>query len=198
MQYSPFVGKDLLAILCVTVWPYEHLYGDQRHKGYGRFMLHHIEQYARFSGFKGVVTWAMDWDWNPASFYERSGYSRVDVEDKVVVLWKKFHEDAEPPRLLRLEHVPSEDSKKIRVVVADNPWCDNNMKLMKVREAIEGIENLVDYAEVGPPQCNRMIHLGYVGGVYLDGKVYRPYEFLDSAEDLREEIVRLYELKQQD
>jgi hypothetical protein len=67
---------------------------------------------------------------------------------------------------------------------------------MKTREAIEGIEQLVEYTEVGPPCCNRIIHLGYVGGVFLDGKVYRPYELLNNAEDLREEIVRLYERKQ--
>jgi hypothetical protein len=71
------------------------------------------------------------------------------------------------------------------------------MKLMKAREAIEGIEHLVEYAEAEPPCCNRIIHLGHVGGVFLDGKVYRPYELLDSAADLRAEIVRLYEGKQQ-
>ena len=39
IEHSPFVGDNLLAILCITVWPYEHLMGDQRDKGYGRFML---------------------------------------------------------------------------------------------------------------------------------------------------------------
>ncbi len=69
IEHSPFVGKNLLAILCITVWPYEHHIGDQRGRGYGRFMLNHIEQYAQSSGFSGVVAWAMDWDWNPVSFY---------------------------------------------------------------------------------------------------------------------------------
>ena len=82
--------------------------------------------------------------------------------------------------------------------MADNQWCDCNMKLRKAREAIKGIEHLVEYTEVGPPCRDRMIHLGYVGGVFLDGEVYRPYELLDNAENLREEIVRLYERKQDD
>jgi len=47
------------------------------------------EQEARSSGFKGVAAWAMDWEhWNPVSFYEHMGYSRVDQEDKVFVVWK--------------------------------------------------------------------------------------------------------------
>ena len=43
IEYSPFVGRDLLAILCICVWPYEHHVGDQRCRGYGRFMLNHVE-----------------------------------------------------------------------------------------------------------------------------------------------------------
>jgi hypothetical protein len=44
------------------------------------------------------------------------------------------------------------------------------MKLMKAREAIEGIENLVEYTEVEPPCCNRIIHLGYVSDLRILGK----------------------------
>jgi hypothetical protein len=46
IEHSPFVGENMLAILCITVWPYKHHIGDQRSRGYGRFMLNHIEQYA--------------------------------------------------------------------------------------------------------------------------------------------------------
>jgi len=89
IEHSPFVGKDLLAILCIYVHMYEHHIGDQRRRGYGRFMLDRVEQDARSSGYKGLVAWAMDWDyWNPVSFYEHMGYSRVDQEDKVVAVWK--------------------------------------------------------------------------------------------------------------
>jgi N-acetylglutamate synthase-like GNAT family acetyltransferase len=197
IEHSPFVGKDLLAILCLTVHPYEHHVGDQRNRGFGRFMLNHIEQDARFSGFKGVVAWAMEWDyWNPVSFYEHMGYSRVDTEDEVVAVWKPFRRDAEPPRLLRLDSVPGEGSEKVNVFVADNQWCDCNGKLMTAREAIKGIEHLVEYTEAEPPCCNRIIHLGHVGGVFLDGRVYRPYQLIGDSEDLRAEIIRLHERKQ--
>lgn len=197
IEHGPFVGKDLLAILCIYVHMYERHIGDQRHRGYGRLMLNHIEQYARSLGFKGVVAWAMDWDWNPVSFYERMGYSRVDTQDKVVVVWKPFCGNAEPPRLLRLDDLPSEGSEKVRVLVADNQWCSSNRKLMTAREAITGIEHLVEYTEVEPPCCNRILHLGHVGGVFLDGRAYRPYQLIGKSEDLRAEIIRLYERKQE-
>jgi GNAT superfamily N-acetyltransferase len=129
IEHAPFVGQDLLAILCIYVHMYEHHIGDQRRRGYGRFMLNHVERYARSSGFKGIVAWAMDWDWNPVSFYEHAGYSRVDAQDKVVVVWKPFCADAEPPRLLRLDDLPGEGSEKVRVLVADNQWCDSNWSI---------------------------------------------------------------------
>ncbi len=195
IEHAPFIGKDLLAVLCICVHPYEHHVGDQRGRGYGRFMLDHIEQYARSSGFKGVVAWAMDWHWNPVSFYEHMGYARVDAQDKVVVVWKPFCLDAEPPRLLRLDELPSESSEKVRVLVADNPWCDGNAKVMTTREAIRGIEHIVEYTEVKPPCANRVIHLGHVGGVFLDGSAYRPYELIGKSEDLKAEIIRLHERK---
>jgi GNAT superfamily N-acetyltransferase len=197
IEYAPFVGRDLLAILCIYVHMYERQIGDQRRRGYGRFILSHIEEYARSSGFKGVVAWAMDWDWNPVSFYEHMGYSRADAQDKVVVVWKPFCEDAEPPRLLRLDGLPGAGSEKVRVLVADNQWCNSNAKLMTAREAIAGIEHLVEYTEVGPPCGNRILHLGHVGGVFLDGRAYRPYQLIGESKDLRAEIIRLYERKQQ-
>jgi hypothetical protein len=51
--------------------------------------------------------------------------------------------------------------------------------------------------EAEPPCCNRIIHLGYVGGVFLDGTPYRPYQLIGDSEDLRAEIIRLHERKQQ-
>jgi hypothetical protein len=137
----------------------------------------------------------MDWDWNPVSFYQHMGYSAADREDKVVVVWKPFDDGAEPPTLLRLEDTIVEESGKVHVLVADNPWCNGNGKLMVTRDAIKGIEQLIEYKEVETPYRNRIIHLGYVGGVFLDGKAYRPYQLIGESEDLRVEIIRIFEQK---
>ena len=160
-------------------------------------MLNHIEQYARTSGFSGVVAWAMDWFWNPVSFYQHMGYSIADREDKVVVVWKSFVDGAKPPALLRLADALVKKSDKVHVLVADNQWCDGHRKLRTAREAIKGVEHLIEYSEVEAPFKNRIIHLGYVGGVFLDGKFYRPYQLIGTSEDLRAEIIRIYKQKQQ-
>jgi hypothetical protein len=84
----------------------------------------------------------------------------------------------------------------VKVTVADNAWCNSHQKRATAREAIVGIEHLVEYTEVGPPWHGRIIHLGHVGGVFLDGRPYRPYQLIGESADLRAEIIRLYERKQ--
>jgi N-acetylglutamate synthase-like GNAT family acetyltransferase len=197
IEHSPFVGQDLLAILCLYVHMYDHYIGDQRGRGYGRFMLEQVEQDARQRGYRGVAAWATDWaEWNPVSFYEHMGYARADQEDKVVAVWKPLAADAAPPRLLRLDRLPEAGRQKVSVLVADNAWCNSNSKLETVREAITGLEEMVEVSEIGPPGQDRIIHLGHVGGVYLDGVPYRPYQLIGSSDELRAEILRLYASKQ--
>jgi GNAT superfamily N-acetyltransferase len=189
IEYSPFTGRDLLAIACVTV--------DRKYRGndYGRLWLDYIEQDARAEGFRGIVSWGADWNWNPVSFYEHMGYKRVDCEDAVVAVWKPFSKDAEKPGLRRVEPPPTRGKDKVAVYVVDTPWCDNNAKIFAVRKAIAGIEEMVDYTEATAPYCNRVIHIGYLGGIFLDGRPYRPYMTVDDPEWLRAEIIRLYERK---
>ena len=168
--------------------------GDQRGKGYGGFMLDAVEKEARSSGAKGVAAWAMDWSWNPVSFYEHAGYVEVDREDKTVAVWKPFCSDAKPPRLLRLPKQP-EAKDKVTVLVADNAWCNGLHKQRVARDAVKGLEDIVEYVEVGPPYEGRMIHLGRVGGVFLNGEPYRPYELIGESSELRNRIIDLYEIK---
>jgi hypothetical protein len=175
---------------------YEHHIGDQRHRGFGSFMLEQIELDACTSGYKGVVAWAMDWEvWNPVSFYEHMGYIRADQEGKVVAVWKSFSEEANPPRLLRLDLPPLDSGEKVSVLVADNAWCDDCDKRSVTKEAIKGIEDLVEFTETRPPCWGRGLHLGNLGGIFLDGDPYRPYQVIGEPEDLRSEIIRRYEGK---
>lgn len=97
---------------------------------------------------------------------------------------------------MRLERLPCEGSRKVSVLVADNQWCNSNEKLTTVREAIKGIEHLVEYREARPPCRDRIIHVGTIGGVYLDGIAYRPYQLIGKSQDLRAEIMQLYARKQ--
>jgi GNAT superfamily N-acetyltransferase len=193
VEYSPLIGKDLLVILCLYVHLHDNYVGDQRGKGYGRFMLRQIEKTARTKGYGGVATWAMDWHWNPMSFYTHMGYVEADRIDRAVVLWKPFREMI-APRFNRI-HPIKESKEKVSVVVSDNAWCNGNNKIRVAREAVKDLKDKIDYYETVCPCHGRMLHLGYVGGIFLDGKPYRPYERVGDAGELRETILKLYKEK---
>ncbi len=195
VEYSHLVGDDLLTILCIWVHGYDRDVGNQQSRGYGRFILDAIEEDARISGKKGVAAWGVDWDvnWMPVPFFEHMGYKQTDREDKVVVFWKPFSPDAKAPKLLRLAKRPFKGTDKVNITVAVNGWC-GYYKLFCAREAIEGIEHMVDYEELDAPDRATILHLGQVGGIYLDGEVFQPYQIC-TTDALRAEIIRLYEEK---
>ena len=195
VEHSHLIGEDLMAVLCIYVHGYDHGVGNQQARGYGRFMMNVIEKDARASGEKGMAAWGVDWEvnWMPVSFFEYMDYTAVDREDKVVVFWKSFSPDAKPPRLLRLASAPSNAIDRVNLTVAVNGWC-GYYKLFCAREAIEGIENMVEYEEIGSPDQATILHLGKVGGIYLDGEVFMPYQIC-TKDALRAEIIRLYEEK---
>jgi len=197
IEHSPLLGEDLLAILCMWVHGYDHLAGNQQSKGLGRFILNSIEDDARTSGAKGVAAWGIDWEinWMPVNFYEHMGYSRVDREDKVVVLWKPFSPDAKPPSLKRLATPPSKGTRKVKVTVAANGWC-GCQKYLDARKAVTGLEDRVEYEELDAPDVATILHVGNVGGIFLDGKAFKPYAPPGTSDELRAEILRLYEEKQ--
>ena len=192
---SPLEGRNLLVILCLYVHMYEQDVGDQRDQGYGGHMLAQVEEIAKQSGYQGVAVWAMDWTWNPVSFYLHHGYQIADRVDKVVAAWKPFTLEAVPPRILRYTLPPALDLRKVQVVVVDNGFCNGYAKRNAVRAAIRGIEEMVEYVDAPRPYMGRMVHLGQVGGVFLDGEAYRPYALIGNPDDLREEIVRRYTAK---
>ena len=203
-QYMPIerthlVGEDLLAILCVWVHGYEHHIGNRQGNGYGRYILESIEKDARESGAAGVVAWGMDFPyWNPVSFYEHMGYSRVDKDGMAVLVWKPFREGASPPRFMRQARRPASGSDRISVTFFLNGWCTGACaQCLTAREAVEGLEETVDYHEVDTSDPDTLRSWGISDGLYVEGEPYRPYEPPWTSESLRRDLFELTERKQE-
>lgn len=196
IEYSPLAGQQLTAILCLWIYGYDRGVGKQQGKGWGRFLLEAIEEEARRAGAKGVAAWGMDWqiNWMPAAFFRHMGYKQTDSEDKVKVFWKPFSGAAQPPKLKRLSTRPIPSKKKVNVTVAANGWCLGCYKFLHARDAIKGLEHMVEYNEVEPVAEANILHLGRVGGIFLDGEVFQPYEIC-TPETVREKIKQMYQKK---
>ena len=80
------------------------------------------------------------------------------------------------------------------MTVAANGWCLGCYKYLCAREAVKGLKHIVEYSEVSSPEQANILHLGKVGGIFLDGEVFLPYNICD-IDSIRAEILRLYEQK---
>ncbi len=195
IEHSPLIGKDLMVILCIYVHRYDRHIGDQRGNGFGRFMIREIEKDARQKGYRGVAAWAMDMEWNSVSFYKHMGYRELDSMGKIKVVYKPFQFDVIPPRLLPV-HIPGKSSEnKVNVFVSDNNWCDGGMKRSIARAAVKDMSDKVNYQEAACHCRHRHLHLGNAGGIFIEGKPYRPYEETGNVEMLRDSILRIYDEK---
>ncbi len=197
VEYSPYEGENLMAILCMWIHGYDHLVGNQQAKGYGRFMLSEIEKDARRSGCDGMVVWGKDFEaWNPVSFYEHMGYERVDSAGLDVLVWKPFNDRAKKPKLLKPTHLAvngKSDSNRIQVTNITNGWCGGGCSLcMLVRDASENINDKMDLTQIYAHQKSDMQLYGesfdivYVEGLphQQDGPPFTQTEFEKSISDL--------------
>lgn len=198
IEHSPFLGRDLMAILCIWVHGYDHLVGNQQKRGFGRLLLETVEADARQASMKGVTAWGKDFPyWNPVSFYEHMGYVRADAEGMTVLVFKPFLADAQPPKLMRLKQPPTAGDRKVDVTVFVSGWCNGGCGYaVTVRDAVQGIEDIVDYREVDTSDRETQLKYGVgLDGIYLDGKPFRPDGPPFTTKELTAEIRTLYESK---
>lgn len=200
IEHTRFLGKDLLAILCIWVHGYDHHVGNRQGNGYGRHILESIEDDARTSGAAGVAAWGMDFPyWNPVSFYEHMGYSRVDQDGMGVLVWKPFRTTASPPTLLRQVRRPPAGGEKICVAVFVNGWCTGACsQCVTARDAVEGLEDNVDYQEVDTSGRETLLSWGISDGLYVEGEPFRPYEPPCTSGVLRRHVLELARHRQID
>jgi GNAT superfamily N-acetyltransferase len=193
IEHSHYIGEGLMAILCMWVHGYDHHIGNRQGNGYGRFMLEAVEEDARSSGFKGVAVWGKDFPyWNPVSFYEHMGYARVDQVGMDVLAWKPFTGDAKPPRLLRQVEKPVPDDGRVQVVSLYTGWCGGFGFNLLAREAVKGLDGIVDFVEVDTSNRENLMEWGISDGILLDGRPYRSDGPPFTAEELRAEIMEVH------
>ncbi|MFH1501628.1 MAG: GNAT family N-acetyltransferase [Candidatus Eisenbacteria bacterium] len=193
IEHTHIRGERLLAILCMWVHGYDHHLGNRQGNGYGRLMLDAIEEDARASGADGVAAWGMDFPyWNPVSFYEHLGYERADESDMSVLVWKRFSETASAPSFRVAVKRPRTRSDRVSVAVFLNGWCTGACsQCVTGRDAVEGLDDIVDYVEYDASDPNVLSEWGISNGIYVEGEPHRPNEPPCTSAVLRDDILKL-------
>jgi len=153
IQYVPIElspgaeGKDLYYILCVWVHGHKRGRGNFQKRGMGKALLRAAEEDAKERGAKGMAAWGMSIPvFMRASWFKKHGYKPVDKVGMQVLLWKPFHEDAQPPRWIRTEWTPETTPGKVTVTARLNGWCPAmNMTTERARRAALELGDRVDF-----------------------------------------------------
>ncbi len=193
IEETHLAGEDLLTILCIWVHGYDHHIGNRQGNGYGRLILESIEEDARGSEFAGVAAWGMDFPyWNPVSFYEHMGYTRVDQEGMAVLVWKPFSDAAVAPAYRRQAKRPLGDPNRISVFAFLNGWCMGACsQCVTAREAVAGLQHVVDYHEIDTSDRETLREWGISDGVFVEGEPHRPNEPPCTSEVMRGDLVEV-------
>ena len=191
VEHTQFVGEGLLAIHCIWVHGYDHHIGNRQGNGYGRYILESIEEDARACGSLGVCAWGMDFPyWNPVSFYEHMGYDRADKSGMAVLVWKPMKDGASPPSFRRAVRRPAAGAEKVSLTVFMNGCCTGSCgECIKAREAVEGLDAVVDYVEIDTSDLVTLGEWGISMGTFLDGEPHREDEPPCTSDVLRGDIL---------
>jgi len=197
IERSPFERERLMSILCMWIHGYDHLIGNQQGRGYGRYMLERIEEDARDSGYDGVTAWGMDQPrWNPVSFYEHMGYTRVARSGPHVLVWKPFCDHAVPPHLPRVEQAQVRESvtdERVHLKTASHDWCMVCCaERIMVRDSCSGLNDKVQFVEENSAYESRMsMRGGFFQVIYVDGDAVPPLP----KDEFRQFLLDRYERK---
>jgi hypothetical protein len=124
------------------------------------------------------------------------GYRRVDQSGMAVLVWKPFVREALPPRFLRQTRRPTGDPGRVSVAAFFNGWCTGACsQCVTAREAVEGLEAMVDYREYDTSDPETMLSWGISSGLFVEGEPYRPCEPPCSSSQLRRDLINIAKAK---
>jgi len=190
-EISPWgpVAAGLMVVPCLVA------HSNWKGRGVGKALLAAAEEEARRQGNKGLVIQAYDWDswFMPLAYFAKLGFKEVERTGKYVLLWKRFDETAEPPRLLKpgYEYEPVEG--KVVVDLFYNTFCEtSDIEAHRVREVAAEFGDKVVLREY-PAEDRQTLHRYQTPrGIYINGQeIFWGYEA--PREGIREAITKSLE-----
>lgn len=177
IEYSWVEGKDLHFISCVWVHGYKKGRGNFQKKGMGKALLKAAEKDVKELGAKGLVAWGIPLPfWMKASWFKKHGFVQVDKKGFLgeVLLWKKFTEDAIPPKWIEQKKKPEKVKGKVTVTCLVNGWCPAmNLSCERAKRAAIEFGNKVELQEIDTFDRKTFNEWGISDALYIDGKKVR-------------------------
>lgn len=172
-------GENIAYIDCIWVL------NQHKGKGVGRALLTACLEDTK--KFDGVATWATNHVIMSKSFFEHFGFSVVDEDKTVTIMFKKNKEDAVPPKLLKPHFKFNLKKDALNVDLFFNPWCPYSFGVaQKAKRMVIESNKKINLKEHYLGSKEVVEKYGLSVGVFLNGKDYT-VDFLmnKSFDDIR-------------
>ncbi|MFC2078971.1 GNAT family N-acetyltransferase [Candidatus Bipolaricaulota bacterium] len=164
------LGHSLMVIPCLYV-----LEQGTSH-GAGRALLASIEQDAQATGRQGLTVTAYrdvpgaEW-FMPAPFFERLGYTPVEVRGRETLLWKPFTSDAVPPHFLQPHYVFTPVEGLVVVDLFWNAFCQTSViEAQRVREVCQEFGDRILLREFRAEDREVLLQYQISRAIYVNGE----------------------------
>ena len=175
IQYLPIEesfaeGHGLYMVLCIWVHGYKEGRGNFQKKGMGKALLKAAEDDVRGLGAKGIAAWGISLPfWMKASWFKKQGYVVADKMDGRILLWKKFSEDAETPRWMRLKKKPVPVPGFVTVTGFNSGWCPaSSITFERARKAASEFGGKVRFVHIDTSDRKTFLEWGIDNAVFVD------------------------------
>lgn len=172
IEYSFTRGKDLFFINCIYVLGHKKEGGNFRKKGMGTALIREAEDEAKARGAKGMAAWGVIIPaFMRASWFKKQGYRKVYKKGIMVLLWKPFTGDAEPPVWEIKDKDPGLELVPGKVIVTSfiNGWCPTmNVVHERAKKASAEFGDKVVFKEINTFGKDTMIRYGVVDDLFIN------------------------------
>jgi GNAT superfamily N-acetyltransferase len=175
IEHSTVEGRDLYFIFCIWVHGRKQGRGNHQKRGMGKALLKAAEEDAKALGAKGMVAWGVSIPaFMRASWFKKQGYTKVDKEGIMILMWKPFSEGAAPPRFMRQKKIPQPVPGVVSVVSFLNEWCTAYDAVHeRAKRACAQFGDKVVFREYDVSDRHVFQEWGQSGSLFIDGREVR-------------------------
>ncbi|MBN2611540.1 MAG: GNAT family N-acetyltransferase [Bacteroidales bacterium] len=173
IEFSFATGENLYFVSCIWVHGHKKGKGDFRKKGMGKMLLKAAEEDAKSLGAKGLVAWGLSIPvFMRASWFRKQGYVKVDKQGIRVLLWKKFSDDAVPPKWVETKKFRTEPSPgKVMVTSFINGHCPAmNIVHERAKRASMEFADRVEFNTINTFKKEDIVKWGMMDALFIDNK----------------------------
>ena len=172
IEYAFAEGSDLYFINCIWVHGYKRGRGNFQKRGMGKALLKAAEEDVKAFGAKGMVAWGISLPfWMKASWFKKHGYKKIDSDKGIILLWKPFSGDAEPPKWIKKKYTPEFTPGKVTVTSFFNGQCPaGNITHERAKRVAKEFGDKVMFRTINTNDKEVMRRHGKKDALYIDAK----------------------------